>query len=734
MSADRGSVDTANNGLTHTTLQAAPIHISQLRPLPDDILHMKETDTACQYCGISYLLLSKYESMNSHVQKVETEMAELKNYIQERPQMLTRIDLLLARQRELEHDQEVTLAAMLEWQTRSQKDTAEVERMQLLNLELNSQLEKLHRNAKQIQHQAELQASASSRNIINLRYGVIQAQSDLAKLKGYFSSCILPNMKADIIAASKHIIGKVSAVQLNLVRDAVEKSDSKAQDTLIVLQKEVTTIKELLNDSERRNERISAELESYKHDYLTHIDEQHVHTRDLQSNCLELENRLYQANGHIMDLTTEREVLYAEKNKIQALVDINQKNQETVCNEYKEELNSLQLKSTREQLEYEKKIATLESFVKRKSSLSQYQVDPEYTNARLIMAKKDEQMVKMECTIRELSQSITGMRKERALMIEAHQSRIKQLQERFLEDVKAASGKEALEMEIEIRRNCVKEKNESMSQLRASMCQDFEMEKNKLQTQIDALKKAYDFSGTVALGRIEAEKKKQAIEFENQIQELNSLRTKESESNRNTVASLERDLAEFKIGQTTQGFNVGQERMAQLQASITSKDAEILFLKDTVRLECEERMGLVAMVAKLQLGMKNGSCNTNVMDSASNQSIPKGDALVSMVSCEKNRQYIGNAEVVNRSIVKSISFAGSRIKVPELSTPISRPIAWQTPDMGGIQRIQKGPKPDQASKSIISQEATEFEMRIHAANAKKDRKMSKQLSGRRLHI
>ncbi|KAJ1332846.1 hypothetical protein BSLG_008473 [Batrachochytrium salamandrivorans] len=689
MSADRGSVDTANNGLTHTTLQAAPIHISQLRPLPDDILHMKETDTACQYCGISYLLLSKYESMNSHVQKVETEMAELKNYIQERPQMLTRIDLLLARQRELEHDQEVTLAAMLEWQTRSQRDTAEVERMQLLNLELNSQLEKLHRNAKQIQHQAELQASASSRNIINLRYGVIQAQSDLAKLKG-----ILPNMKADIIAASKHIIGRVSAVQLNLVRDAVEKSDSKAQDTLIVLQKEVTTIKKLLNDSERRNERISAELESYKHDYLTHIDEQHVHTRDLQSNCLELENRLYQANGHIMDLTTEREVLYAEKNKIQALVDINQKNQETVCNEYKEELNSLQLKSTREQ----------------------------------------EQMVKMECTIRELSQSITGMRKERALMIEAHQSRIKQLQERFLEDVKAASGKEALEMEIEIRRSCVKEKNESMSQLRASMCQDFEMEKNKLQTQIDALKKAYDFSGTVALGRIEAEKKKQAIEFENQIQELNSLRTKESESNRNTIASLERDLAESKIGQTTQGFNVGQERMAQLQASITSKDAEILFLKDTVRLECEERMGLVAMVAKLQLGMKNGSCNTNVMDSASNQSIPKGDASVSMVSCEKNRQYIGNGDVVNRGIVKSISSAGSRIKIPELTTPISRPIAWQTPDMGGIQRIQKGSKPDQALKSIISQEATEFEMRIHAANAKKDRKMSKQLSGRRLHI
>ncbi|KAH6583452.1 hypothetical protein BASA60_001448 [Batrachochytrium salamandrivorans] len=240
MSADRGSVDTANNGLTHTTLQAAPIHISQLRPLPDDILHMKETDTACQYCGISYLLLSKYESMNSHVQKVETEMAELKNYIQERPQMLTRIDLLLARQRELEHDQEVTLAAMLEWQTRSQRDTAE---------------EKLQSHRKTDTTSGRITGVSIIKKYHQPEIWSDSAQSDLAKLKGYFSSC------------------------------------------------------------ERRNERISAELESYKHDYLTHIDEQHVHTRDLQSNCLELENRLYQANGHIMDLTTEREVLYAEKNK-----------------------------------------------------------------------------------------------------------------------------------------------------------------------------------------------------------------------------------------------------------------------------------------------------------------------------------------------------------------------------------------------------------------------------------
>ncbi len=43
-----------------------------------------------------------------------------------------------------------------------------------------------------------------------------------------------------------------------------------------------------------------------------------------------------------------------------------------------------------------------------------------------------------------------------------------------------------------------------------------------------------------------------------------------------------------------------QEKITFLQCELVKKDNEISFLKDTVRIECEERMGLVAILAKHQ--------------------------------------------------------------------------------------------------------------------------------------
>ena len=43
-----------------------------------------------------------------------------------------------------------------------------------------------------------------------------------------------------------------------------------------------------------------------------------------------------------------------------------------------------------------------------------------------------------------------------------------------------------------------------------------------------------------------------------------------------------------------------QEKITSLQCQLVKKDNEISFLKDTVRIECEERMGLVAILAKHQ--------------------------------------------------------------------------------------------------------------------------------------
>lgn len=67
------------------------------RPLPEEILAMDESETACQYCGISYLLLNKCERMEAQVREMEKERDELR--VRESPHgfQLTNITALYPR-------------------------------------------------------------------------------------------------------------------------------------------------------------------------------------------------------------------------------------------------------------------------------------------------------------------------------------------------------------------------------------------------------------------------------------------------------------------------------------------------------------------------------------------------------------------------------------------------------------------------------------------------------------
>ena len=49
-----------------------------VRPLPDEIMAMSEEETACQYCGISYLILNKCEKMEQLVREMEVERDSLR--------------------------------------------------------------------------------------------------------------------------------------------------------------------------------------------------------------------------------------------------------------------------------------------------------------------------------------------------------------------------------------------------------------------------------------------------------------------------------------------------------------------------------------------------------------------------------------------------------------------------------------------------------------------------------
>ncbi|KAI8852178.1 hypothetical protein BC829DRAFT_385332 [Chytridium lagenaria] len=74
-----------------TVTPTTSIILQKCRPLPEDIASMSESDTACTFCGVSYLMLRKYEELVKHVANVEEEMRGLKRYAVENPGLVERI-------------------------------------------------------------------------------------------------------------------------------------------------------------------------------------------------------------------------------------------------------------------------------------------------------------------------------------------------------------------------------------------------------------------------------------------------------------------------------------------------------------------------------------------------------------------------------------------------------------------------------------------------------------------
>ncbi|KAK5668539.1 hypothetical protein QVD99_005552 [Batrachochytrium dendrobatidis] len=703
-----------------TSLQNSQLnHMSQYRPLPQDILNMSEMDTACQYCGISYLLLSKYENMEKHIQKVDIEMAQLKKYIQERPQLLAQLESLAAHNTRLDQAHKDSECRLTECQIKLQKEEYKSQELLQKTQELRHQLEHAREATKQAESNIELQASTMTRNIINLRYNVIRAQSDLAKLKGYISSSIISVVAEAKLTAHKQIIEQITKSQQQAIESAVKQSEQKSCTIISSLRKETQAQKQLLKDSQKQNQGIVAELGLIKKEYSAYIDGQRTYTQDLQSNHLALEKRLHYANRDVLDITAEREKIYAKNQTIQTKLDTIQQSHEALCDDYNRKILDLQTQLSREQLAYSKKIVQLEETVKELEEQHFSKNDPAQNRLHKAMAKKDEQIMIMEKTVRELNTNISAMRSERVQTIEAHQSRIKQLQEKFLEDIKHAGEKKTSDKEIEIRRICSEEKIEALCQQRKSMHQEFEIERQDLNNQIDSLKNVANSVNLATLNHMESTYKQKIASLTDQMMQKEARYTSDCEKYHSQVDALEKMLSATKIALEEQSMGTEQERISQLKKTISVKDSEIKFLKDTVRLECEERMGLVSMVARLKLEMHN---SPNTMCKLTNVTKPS----------EESHSYNQSIQIKDESTYtrsRPGSAAGpkhlTQSKPSSKSTPSHKNVQMDNGKSLGTQSKSQLPDGNQPMRGVL-----EFERLMHAAAVKKNQKMAKLAAAR----
>ncbi|KAI9337825.1 hypothetical protein BDR26DRAFT_449997 [Obelidium mucronatum] len=218
------------------------------------------------------------------------------------------------------------------------------------------------------------------------------------------------------------------------------------------------------------------------------------------------------------------------------------------------------------------------------------------------------------------------MREERIQTIEAHQSRIKQLQDKHQETLSEALSKASKNSKdlnkdqiAELQAVFDAEKIELLTVQKANfhkvkitvwllflsiveltirvvlfLKQLVEVQKT-LQSQIDAARLSRDQSLLDYKKKLSA----QEDDFKSRSEKLKS----ENDQLKTRLLALE--LKASTPSPTAIDPEL-QNRIKRLETEISKKDAEIGFLKETVKIECEERMELLATVDSLQRGFTGG--------------------------------------------------------------------------------------------------------------------------------
>lgn len=133
--------------------------------------------------------------------------------------------------------------------------------------------------------------------------------------------------------------------------------------------------------------------------------------------------------------------------------------------------------------------------------------------------------------------------------------------------------------------------------------QEFDAKEKTLQEQNTVLKKQFeDFKRKMS--RREEDLKRKCDMLIEQNKKAQASNTADFEHYQARIRTLEAEIIKNQAAPAAEGPPPNLEEIASLKALIQKKNAEIVFLKDTVRLECEER---ISLIAKLAVVAQNGT-------------------------------------------------------------------------------------------------------------------------------
>ncbi|KAJ3290773.1 hypothetical protein HK104_006535, partial [Borealophlyctis nickersoniae] len=586
-----------------------PFTTFPLRPLPEEILRMPEEETACQYCGISYLLLTKYERMENCVRELENQLDQYKSYAQERPTLITRIENLLESQRQSSQ----TTAAMQTHLRASQEEAREAVRalddMKARNAKLADDMEVLVKTSSKRDDDKKRYVSNLVQTLIEIRSELIHHRQEVENVKADVRQRFTTFAKETLAATRSQLANHISSFVRRQIDAATRAAQARNAGEAETLRKKLGSVKAALKESIEYNDRLVQDLRVQRQEAMDHINSQKSYTQGIHADLVKMEERLHSANAHIVDISNERDRLINHRRDL-----------EDRMNAQKEQLKrDLQIMQDRAEVA-EEKVAARERELQemtlkfRNERRSSEDGNTALGNLSRAMAAKDEQIRVLERSIRDMNTAMQGLRAERQKTIDAHQSRIKQLQDKFLEDIKEAGRIEADKRETEVRKIMDLDKEEALRMLRQALQLEFDDSRARMQRQLDALVVAKNHAELQAardVGAVEEEWGRKYAVLNEQLKKLKASNAADFDHYQTRIRSLEEQLATASASASTVSPQQQQPDPAiltDLTARLAKRDAEIQFLKNTVRLECEERMELIAELANYKNGrIRSGS-------------------------------------------------------------------------------------------------------------------------------
>jgi chromosome segregation ATPase len=539
--------------------------------------------------------------MVHHVAKLEKDLETLKKYAVDYPVLKAKCEDAEGKTKELEGDNEEMKGKLEEMGGENSRNVRALHELQLRYTRVTHDLEVTIKRSHWAQDSQKGQIRALTSCLRDTLEELQVYKRQLREMKGQVESNLRDQVQGLLGDVERELYTTLPQFIDAQSKNVVQALNTKHAAVVNGLKAEVEELKDYLRESENRYERLQNDMDKTKDEYESCLTSQNESTQNITNQLTDLQTQLSQLQTKLD--TTEKEnqhLRIGERQAIEKWRSLEQSLSST-NSQYQSQVSQLQTQLNHLQSQH----ASLQSQYDSDKRIWDSNSQTANSNLTRSLQIKDAQIHELNNSLKDLRNTITTLRDERTKTIEAHQSRVKQLQDKYIEMLANKEKEQEATVKEKLIKEFESEKAELLNAQKAIYQKQINDVKATLQAQLDAARLSRDHANMDSsrkMSQLEREWGAKCQKAQDEILELQS-----------KMASMETSLKTLQSqppppppqNSSTLIKTVDSKEMESVKSQLSKSQAEIAFLKETVRMECEERMGLLMEIDKLKRGLAN---------------------------------------------------------------------------------------------------------------------------------